>query len=172
MLNHYYPHLGVELAVRPDAQPLLSGDEQKKIVFLAGHQKGRLTFIKAARRSRYHTVAVLFAGDAGFGAMKVVAFLCGGRRLLCCNENGDAFEWRWSNWRTVIRHVTWRLNVGRRRQRWSDVPLFILRFLGAPIFSAAGAVILLSRTCTLLVRARVARLVSANAAGARYVDGA
>ncbi len=108
-----WPHVQVDLAVRPEALEVLSEAEQQRVVYVAGRKQGRLAFIRACRARKYHRVVVLFAGDPGFNALKLAAFLCG-NRWLCFNENGDAFALDRQHWRQARDHVRWRLRLAHR----------------------------------------------------------
>lgn len=151
MFSQHFPHLSVDLAIRPDATVALSLEEQRRVVYLAGRRRGRLSFIRWLRRSDYQMVAVLFAGDTGYNALKTMAFLCGRKRVLCCNENGDAFELTPTNPKAFLDHLLWRRQVQPSHSLWRAIMAVTLGIASRPLFEGIGCLILLGKTSLLVV---------------------
>ncbi len=151
-LRARFPEATVAIATCPDFDQILDSEDRQRVIFRAGTGEARLRFIRNTRSKRYEWVAVVWGGDRGYLTMKLAAFLLRPRRaLLCFNENGDAFEWRWRNRRTVLRHIRWRLQSPNTATGWPNVAYyFTLRALQLCIGEPLGILLLLVRTVVLL----------------------
>ena len=155
-----FPDASIAIAMCPEFEEVLQAGERERVVFRAGAGKARLRFVWNGRKRRYDWVAAVWGGDREYHTMKLAAFLLRPQNaLLCFNENGDAFEWRWRNWNTVLRHIQWRLKSRTTSGSWLTVAWELgLRTLQLSFGEPVGMLILLVRTCILLIGCLTARL--------------
>jgi hypothetical protein len=72
----------------------------------------KLAFLRGIRRQRADLAVVLWTGDHRYDRMKVVALVSGARRILVCDECGDAFFLTGRTALRCLRHATWRPSWG------------------------------------------------------------
>jgi hypothetical protein len=154
-LERQFPESSIALVLCPELEPMLDACERERIVFIAGVEGSRARFLRASWWYRYDWVAVVWGGDSGYLTMKLAAFVVRpGSGLLCINENGDSFEWRWRSLGVVLRHVRWRVRSRTKASVYGQVADLSQHLLQVSVGEALGLIVLLLRSAVLLAGRR------------------